>query len=135
MIMEKKTASIIIITTMVLSLVILGIVGLYSHFYKSVYFFKTTSSLEKSNFTIFHKKFDADTKKWLIGVVDEDNSMVGSFSCPKEPINNNPELYYKINDLSTLSGNKKVEYNFEHLINCVKVITLPALDNSLQVTL
>lgn len=133
--MTRKKAKIIIISTMVVSMIILLIVGGGAYLYNFVYFFKTSSSLEKSNFTIFYKEFNTDTKNWLIGVMDEDHSMVGSFTCPREPINNNPELYYKTNDLSTFSGYTRIEYSFDHLINCVKVITLPALDNSLQVTL
>lgn len=133
--MTGKAFKIIITTSLVLSVILILMAVCSLYVYNSVYFFKTTTTLEKSNFTVFHKEFDEGTKNWLIGVVDEDNSMVGSFSCPKEPVNNNPELYYKTNDLSTFSGNRRVEYNFDHLINCVKVITLPALDNSLQVTL
>lgn len=84
--MTGKAFKIIITTSLVLSVILILMAVCSLYVYNSVYFFKTTTTLEKSNFTVFHKEFDEGTKNWLIGVVDEDNSMVGSFSCPPSTI-------------------------------------------------
>lgn len=123
--------SIIFSICMVISLVVFGSV----YVYQSFYFKNQQSSLEISKFTIFHNEFDKSTQTWLIGVVSENSEIAGSFSCAKKPLNNNPELYYIIDYLTTLSGKTKKSYDFKNLINCYKIVKLPELGYGRQVKL
>lgn len=132
--LEKKI-KIIFFSFMAFTTVVFFIVLSVVYVYQSVYFYRTTSEFQTSNFIVFHKKFDEKNKEWLIGVMDEDRSIVGSFKCLMEPKNNNPQIYYKIHDLTSFSGNTKTEYSFDNLMNCAKVVILPKLNRSVQLRL
>lgn len=131
---QKKPLMILGVVSIVLTICFVFFAGL-SYVYNSVYFYRTTLAIESSKFVIFHKGYDEKNKEWLIGVVDEERSMVGSFKCPIEPKNNNPQLYYITYNLTSFSGKQKTEYSFDTLLNCVKVITLPKLNRTVQLRL
>lgn len=131
---QKKALMILGVVSIVFTICFIFFAGL-SYLYNSVYFYRTTLAVESSKFIIFHKDYDKQKKEWLIGVVDEDRAMVGSFKCPIEPKNDNPQLYYITYNLTSFSGNQKTEYSFDNLLNCVKVITLPNLSQSVQLRL
>lgn len=132
--LEKKV-KIIFFSFMAFTTVVFLMILSVMYVYQSVYFYRTTSEFQTSNFIIFHQNFDEKNKEWLIGVMAEDRSIVGSFKCLSEPRNNNPQLYYKIHDLTSFSGNTKTEYSFDNLMNCAKVVILPKLNRSVQLRL